>query len=167
MREHSFIRDAQPGDIAGVITIYNHAIEAGFQTAFTDPFDEESGAAFFAAHSPDRYPLFVHVLENQVVGWASITPYRQGRKAFRYTVEVSYFVHHDHLSVGIGSALLEHTLNACKELGYKTAIAIILSKNTPSISMVEKFGFAKWAHLPAVADFDGEACDHVYYGLKL
>ena len=161
------IRKAVTVDIPAVVAIYNQAIAARFQTAFMEQFSDEAGHAFFVGHLTNEYPLFVYEKAGTVAGWASISPYRQGRSAFRYTVEVSYFVHSDYFGQGVGSALLQHVLNACKGLGYKTAIAIILSRNAPSISIVEKFGFEKWAYLPDVADFDGEECSHLYYGKKL
>ena len=82
-------------------------------------------------------------------------------------MEISYFIDAAYQGRGIGSALLTYGIRACKDLGYKTALAIILDKNTASIKLMEKFGFQKWAELPGVADFDGVECGHVYYGLNL
>ncbi len=161
------IRSATSKDIESVVAIYNQAISAGFQTAFTELQSVEERKAWFNEHLDSRYPIFVYMTDEKIVGWFSIAPYRSGRAALRFTLEISYFIDSAYQGRGIGSSLLTYGIRACKDLGYKTALAIILDKNTASIKMMEKFGFRKWAELPGVADFDGVECGHVYYGLNL
>ena len=161
------IRTARYEDLEAIVAIYNQAIDAQFQTGFMQRISVDERIAWFTEHTPDKYPLFVYVVNDVVAGWLSISPYRAGRGALRYSVELSYFVHNEYRHKGIGSQLLVYAINACRQLNYKTAIAIILDKNVASINLMEKFGFHKWAHLPGVADFDGVECDHVYYGMKL
>jgi len=161
------IRLAQPGDIESVVEIYNQAIEAKFQTAFTDKLDIAERTEWFSQFQDDQYPLFVYTEGEQVTGWLSVAPYRQGRGALRYTAEISYYIHTGHQRMGIGQKLLLHALDSCRLLNYKTVLTIILDKNLASIGLMEKFGFEKWAFLPGVADFDGVECGHVYYGLRL
>ena len=161
------IRLAKQEDIESVVEIYNQAIDAKFQTAFTEKLDKVEKLEWFSQFRDSQYPMFVYTESEKVVGWFSVTPYRQGRGALRYTVEISYYIHAHHQRKGIGQKLLQHALDACRQLNYKTAIAIILDKNIPSIRLMEKFGFEKWGHLPFVADFDGVECGHVYYGLRL
>ncbi|HEY8804810.1 MAG TPA: hypothetical protein VIM42_06845 [Clostridium sp.] len=33
--------------------------------------------------------------------------------------------------------------------------------------LLEIFEFKEWGCLPGIADFDGEICSHLYYGLKI
>ncbi len=161
------IRIAQHGDLERIIEIYNQAIAAKFQTGFTESVKLEERAAWFYDHAPDKYPLFVYEMDNKVAGWLSVSPYRAGRGAFRYTAEISYFVHADYRKMGVASQLLVFGINACRQLHYKTLVAIVLDMNVASMKLMEKFGFHKWAMLPGVADFDGVECGHVYYGMKL
>ncbi len=161
------IRTAQFKDLESIVEIYNQAIDAKFQTGFTERVRVEDRVGWFYEHTPDKFPLLVYVVDDVVAGWLTISPYRAGRGALRYTVEISYFVHSSYKKMGIGSQLLVYGINAARQLHYKTAIAIILDKNEASVKLVEKFGFHRWAFLPGVADFDGEECNHVYYGMKL
>lgn len=161
------IRLATYDDIESVVEIYNQAIDTGFQTGFMERLSVADRAGWFKEHLGKAYPIFVYILDSKVVGWFSISPYRSGRAALRYTVEISYFVDNAYLHKGIGTQLVKYGLNACRELNYKTAIAIILDKNIPSIKLVEKFGFEKWAFLPGIADFGGVECSHLYYGIKM
>ena len=161
------IRPAVYDDIEGVVEIYNQAIDAHFQTAFLERLTVADREEWFREHLGTAFPLFVYELDGKVVGWFSISPYRAGRAALRHTVEISYFVHNAYFNKGIGSQLLEHGLSACRSLGYRTAIAIILERNIPSIQLMKKFDFDMWAFLPEVAEFDGVVCSHLYYGVKL
>ena len=158
------IRVAKIEDIVSITEIYNQAIDARFQTAFTERVTIEERTVWFNGHTEGAYPVFVYVIDEKVVGWVSISPYRSGRAALRFCVEISYFVHQDHQRKGIGSQVLEHAVKACRDLHYRAVLAIILDKNESSIRLIEKAGFEKWGYLPGVADFDGVVCGHVYYG---
>ena len=161
------IRTAHFNDLETIVEIYNQAIDAKFQTGFTERVSVDDRIEWFNEHTPDKYPLFVYIVDDKVAGWLSVSPYRAGRGALRYSVEISYFIDAGHRKKGIASQLLVYAINACRQLNYRTALAIILDKNTASINLMEKFSFQKWGFLPGVADFDGVECSHVYYGMKL
>ena len=160
-------RIANIKDLEKITEIHNQAIFSKFATADTIEFKSEDRSDWFYSHRHDTYPIFVYELNNTVVGWISISPYRYGRKALRYTAEISYFIHNDFKHIGIGSKLIEHVLNESKTLNLKTLFAIILDRNIASINLLKKFGFVEWGHMPDVADFDGEECGHVYYGRRI
>ncbi len=161
------IRNAKIEDLESIVAIYNQAIDAGFQTAFTERLPTAERVGWFNEHSMEAYPLFVFEQDGKIAGWLSISNYRSGRAALRYAVEVSYFIDKDHQGKGLGTLLLDHGVKVCRDLGYKTMLAIILEPNTASTKLLENAGFQKWAYLPAIADFDGVECSQVYYGLKL
>lgn len=62
---------------------------------------------------------------------------------------------------------MKYSEELSKELGYTTAIAIVLDENLRSKSMFEKMNYKKWGILPSVAEIDGVKVDHVYFGKKL
>lgn len=161
------MRTAQIKDTKSIVDIYNQAVRAGFETADTEEVDVKDRSDWFEKHKPDTYPIYVYEIDNKVVGWVSVSPYREGRKALSYTAEISYYIHKDFKRQGIGSELVRCVVGKCKELGYKSLFAIILDKNIASIKLMEKHGFEKWAHLPNIADFNGVECGHVYYGLRI
>ena len=137
MKKGHLICLANITDLEAITGIYNYAISSAFETADTVPFHWKKRKGWFNSHIPEKYPVFVYKILDTVAGWASISPYRKGRKALRLTVEVSYYVHPDFRRQGIGSRLLAYALEA---------------------------GFQQWGHLPGIADFDGDVCGHVYYG---
>lgn len=161
------IRIAGLDDLKSIADIYQSAIEAGFETADTKAKEWKESLDWFQQHDPRRHPVFVCCMDGIITGWLSISPYRAGRAALRFTVEISYYVHPEYKRRGIGTRLIEHAITESQKLNYKTLIAIVLDKNENSIRLLKKSGFDQWAFLPRVADFDGVQCSHVYFGLNI
>ncbi|MBI9034112.1 MAG: N-acetyltransferase [Bacteroidales bacterium] len=161
------IRKAQLDDLEDILTIYNQAIKTKTATADTEPQSINDRIDWFHEHTQDKYPIYVAENDGDVIGWISISPYRCGRKALSATAEISYYVHADYSGMGIGSALIQYVLNKCSKLGLENLFAIILDKNINSINLMKKFNFQQWAFMPNIADFDGEKCGQVYYGINL
>jgi len=161
------IRLAQPDDLPTIVNIYNQSIPSQQSTADTELVQVEDRKAWFEEHLPDKYPIFVAEIDDQVAGWCSLSAYRPGRMALRFTAEISYYIASEHQRKGIGKALIQHAITACPALQLKSLIAIILERNTASQNILKKMGFEKWGHLPQVADFDGEETGHVYYGMRM
>jgi phosphinothricin acetyltransferase len=161
------IRLAKKSDLESLVEIYNQAIVKGKCTADTETFTVEERISWFEEHQSLEYPLYVYEVDDKVVGYLYFSGYRPGRKAMRFTAEVSYYIHNEHQGKGIGSKFMNFAIEKASELNYKTLIAILLEWNTPSVKLLEAFGFEKWGRLPNIADFDGELCSHLFYGLKL
>ena len=161
------IRNAAIKDLAEIVNIYNCAIHSKFETADTSSIHWKKKIGWFKKHKPDTYPIFVYDINGIVAGWISLSPYREGRKALRFTIEISYYVHPAFKQKGIGSNLLEHAIESSRALNYKTLLAIVLDRNQASINLLMKYGFLQWGQLPDIADFDSAECGHVYYGLRI
>jgi len=160
------IRKATIADLSKLTTIYNQAIQAR-QTADTLPVTVADRKSWFDSHQEANFPLFVVEKASVVCGYATLSKYRGGRPALRYAVEVSYYLDHAYQRQGLGTMLLKYALETSKKLGFKHAVAILLDTNLPSIGLLEKFGFVKWGHLPAIGEIDGNVCGHLYYGKHL
>ena len=161
------IRLAAVEDIPAITEIYNQAIALKSATADISPVSEDSRRIWLAEHRADRYPVLVAEGPDAVMGYSSLSPYRPGRMALRYTAEISYYIHEDFRGLGVGSRLIEQAIELCSELRIKTLFAILLDINSDSVYILEKFGFQKWGHMPDVADFGGAECGHLYYGRRV
>jgi len=157
------IRIATPTDLPRLVEIYNQAIASHTATGDIIPFNVATRQAWFDAHTPEAYPIYVCETEAQVVGYLSISPYRD-RPALARTAEVSYYVDYGQHGKGIGSALMEHALQDAHRTGKKVFLAIVLEWNTASLRLLEKFGFERWGHLLNVAELDDRLCGQYYYG---
>jgi L-amino acid N-acyltransferase YncA len=158
------IRFAQWEDLPAIVDIYNQSIPSRQSTGDTSPLRVEDRLAWFREHRPETQPIFVADVDGQTAGWCSLSAYRPGRAAFRFTREISYYIASRYHRRGIGSALTEHALAACPALQVRHLFAIVLEGNEASLRLLEKMGFAQWGYLPRVADFDGKEVGHLYYG---
>ena len=161
------IRKADISDLPNIVAIYNQAIPTRRSTANTIPWTVESRTAWFIEHEPDKHPIFVAEVDGKVVGWCSLSVYRPGRLALRFTAEISYYIDSNFQQQGVGSTLISHALNVCPILNIKNIIAVIIDRNEPSRKLLEKLGFEQWAYLPRVLDFDGQEFGEYYYGLRV
>jgi L-amino acid N-acyltransferase YncA len=157
-------RLAQIDDLPAIVDIYNQSIPSQRSTGDTQPLRVEDRITWFGEHRPDEHPIFVAEVEGQVAGWCSLSAYRPGRVALRFTAEISYYIALAFHRQGIGTALIKHALAACLALQIRHLFAIVLEGNEASLKLLEKMGFEQWGYLPRVADFDGKEVGHLYFG---
>lgn len=161
------IRAAISTDLPSIVAIYNQAILKKGQTADLDEQKVEDKMAWFESHSPERYPIFVATQDNRVVGWASLSPYREGRKALMRTAELSLYLDEHYIGKGIGSTLMQQALADAKQLNYTNIIAVIIASNEKSIGLFTKFNFTLWGLLPGIVEIGEQRLNHCIYGRKL
>lgn len=161
------IRIAQIADLPAIVAIYNQSIPGRRSTGDLDPISQEDRMAWFMAHNAETHPVFVAEINNEIAGWCSISAYRPGRLALRFTAEISYYIGTPFHRKRVATALISHAMDVCPQIRIKTLIAIVLERNEASIRLMEKLGFQKWGLLPRVADFDGEECGHLYFGVRV
>jgi phosphinothricin acetyltransferase len=147
------IRVANYNDLFAINEIYNQAIDTKSSTADLVHISITERIKWFDEHSDSKYPVFVYQIDDKVVGWMSVSPYRKGRKALDSVVEVSYYLDKNYQRRGIGSNFIEYILNKSSKYSFKFIICIILEINTGSIKLLEKFGFERWAYLPQIGKF--------------
>ena len=157
------IRIAKTEDLDAVVEIYNQAIAAGAKTADITPFSLDDRKSWFNGHTHDKHPILVAEEAKSVIGYLTISDYRPGRMALRYTAEVSYFVHFEHHHKGIASSLLQYAIDMCPSLQIKTLFGVVVD----SIRLLEKYGFEKWGCMPRIVEFDGVEYGHLHYGLRI
>lgn len=167
------IRDAIAADLPAIVDIYNSTIACRMVTADMEPVSVESRLAWFQAHTPDHYPLWVveaepqHAEPQTVVAWLGFQAFYSGRRAYHQTAELSIYIHPNYRRQGIGRCLLQHAIHCSPVLGIKNLIGCIFAHNHPSLRLFEDFGFEQWGYLPQVAEFDGETRDLVIVGRRL
>ena len=158
------IRLAQIEDLPVLVDIYNQSIPSKHSTGDTQPLRVEDRLMWFREHLPEKHPIFVAEVDGGLAGWCSLSAYRPGRAALRFTAEISYYIALAYHLRGIGTALVEHTIAACPALQIRHLFAIVLEGNQASLKLLAKMGFEQWGYLPGVADFDGNEVGHLYYG---
>ena len=74
------------------------------------------------------------------MGWGSLSSFRS-KPGYRFTAEDSIYVHRDHRGNGIGAALLERLIEAARDGGFHSIMALIDGDNAVSVRLHERFGF--------------------------
>ena len=137
------VRSIQQTDIAEVLSIYEYYV---INSAAT--FEEEVPTLQeFTDRVNDilkKYPYLVYEENGQIIGYAYASVFRT-RVAYRFSTEVSVYVHKDHFHKGVGKALYAKLLSMLKKQGYHTAIGGLTLPNDNSIKLHEHFGFKKVA----------------------
>ena len=141
-------------DLPAIVDIYNSTIPSRMVTADTAPVTVESREAWFAAHSPERRPLWVVEHEGRIAGWASLQSF-YGRPAYDATAEVSIYLHEAMRGKGLGRQVLQYVMQQAPGLGVNRLMGIIFAHNTPSLRLFAQEGFGEWGHLPGIAMLDG------------
>ncbi len=167
MKTKPKIRIAKINDLPFIVDIYNQAIRSGTATGDMDEFNVEERVEWFREFCAYDFPIYVAVINDKVIGFATMSPYRPGRKAMNKVAELSFYVDYSFLGPGIGSALIEHSISDCNRIGKDNLLAILLDINHTSIQILKKFGFKEWGHFPNIINFNGKICGHYIYGLKV
>jgi phosphinothricin acetyltransferase len=158
------IRFAVESDLPAIVDIYNQAVSQRGATADLSPVTVGSRQKWFADHNQNSWPIWVAESDQGILGWCSLSAYRPGRMALRHTAEISYYVHESHRRRGIGSNMIQHAIDQCSALHFRSLFTLLLDINVSSIKILENFGFARWGHMPDVAEVDGKRYGHLIYG---
>ena len=161
------VRPFCPEDETAILDILNQSIVERKVTAQLTPATMAARRGWFAMHSARRTPLFVAESEGEILGWIAVTSYRGGREGFLKTCELSYYLDRHCRHQGVGSQLMAHALEACRDLGYRHALLIIFEHNLPSQGLARKFGFSLWGRFPNIVDIDGQIQDCLQMGRDL
>jgi phosphinothricin acetyltransferase len=160
------IRLATSADLPTINEIYNYYIPRSTCTYQLEPETLESRAAWFAAHPPDKYPVTVAELDGRVVGWGSLSKFRD-RAAYQPTVEASVYIHHEHHRRGIGRELLVDLIGRARAIGYHSILGGASGDQTASLALQESLGFTKVAHFKEIGYKFGRRLDVVFMQLML
>ena len=133
------IRTATRADAEAIAAIYNHEATRERTTFDLRPRSVVEQQEWLAERS-GAHSVIVAVLNGEVVGFASLSPYRP-RPAYNTSVESSVFVRRDSQRRGIGRALLEHLVALAAEGGFHSMIARIAGRNEASVALHARCGF--------------------------
>jgi len=157
------IRDVIPADTIAIAEIYNHYIlntAVTFEEVEINPSDISARIAEAMAESLP-YIVCDNAMEG-LIGYAYASKWK-GRCAYRYSVEVSVYLHPDKTGHGAGTLLYTELLKQLTNLGYHAVIGGISLPNPASIALHEKFGMIKVAHFNEIGFKFGNWVDVGYW----
>ena len=133
------IRAAVEADAEPIRQIYNHEVHHSTATFDLVPRSRQDQRSWLASRS-GAFSVLVAEWEDEVVGFASVSPYKE-RAAYRTTVEDSVYVRRDRHGLGIGRSLLLAVLDAAEASGFHAVMARIEAGGVASRALHEACGF--------------------------
>jgi phosphinothricin acetyltransferase len=134
------VRDALAADAAAMFAIYEPLIDDTFITFET----ESPGVDAFAARVDKSHEWLVADDGDRVVGYAYAAPFHE-RSAYRWSAEVSVYIHEDHRGAGVGRILLQELLKRLTDRGFVNVFGGVALPNDGSVRLFESFGFERIA----------------------
>lgn len=159
------IRTAEHRDLAAMLAIYNYEVKNGTATFDVAPREGQAAEAWYTSHNVGNHPLLVAEEGEEVLGYASLSPYRDF-DAYLQTVELSVYIAPAHRGRSVASALMDAILRLAREnADTHTVVSVIAGGNAASVRLHEKFGFTYSGTLHEVGLKFGRYLDIVNYEL--
>jgi phosphinothricin acetyltransferase len=135
------VRPATSDDVPRLTDLYNHYVRTSPATFDIEPVSLEARREW-AAHYAERGPhrLLVAERDGQLLGYACSSRFRE-KLAYRTSVEMSVYVHHDAHGQGVGSRLYERLFEQLTHEPIHRAYAGVTLPNPGSLALHRRFGF--------------------------
>ena len=135
------IRPSTPSDLPAITAIYAHAVLHGTGTFELDPPDSAEMARRRDDVLDKGLPWLVAQADDQVLGYAYANHFRP-RRAYRFCLEDSIYLHADTRGQGVGRLLLAELVGRCEAAGARQMLAVIGdAANAGSIGVHAALGF--------------------------
>ena len=159
------IRPITKDDIPSCLDIYNYEVVNGVATLDLEPRTLTEWQAWFEVHQTQEHCIIVGIMDDVVVGYASLSPYRT-KDAFKSTVELSIYIHEDYRGKGVASKLMAHILDHARVTDtLHTVVSVITAGNAASTALHERFEFTYCGLTPQVGFKHGKYQDTETYVL--
>ncbi len=151
------IEPTQPGDHRELHEAFARIVAAGegYPQAPDEPVSFEDFHTYWLA--PATAGVVARV-GGELAGAYTMKPNGVGRAA--HVANAGYFVVAEHRGAGRGEALVRHSLDAARALGFDAMQFNFVFESNPARSLYERLGFADVGRVPDV--IDGEAV-HIYW----
>jgi L-amino acid N-acyltransferase len=133
------VRLATNDDAEAIRRIYNLEVETSTVTLDLVPRTLEQQLEYLARRA-GTYVVVVAVDGDEVVGFGSLSPYRD-RPGYNATAEDSVYVHRDHQGRGLGRLLLQELIVVGAAHGFHSLIGRVAAGHTASRRLHESLGF--------------------------
>ena len=154
MQDRQNIRPVTLSDAEAITEIYNHYIKETAITFEVEPITVEEMASRIREISAN-FPYFVYEEKGKVLGYCYAHLWKQ-RAAYSKTLETTIYLDKNATRRGIGSLMVKHLIELCREQGYHALIACITEGNEASVRMHEKLGFKQVSEFKEVGQKFGQ-----------
>jgi L-amino acid N-acyltransferase YncA len=164
-------RDATEDDLPKIVEIYNFAVATRTCSCDLMPTTVASRRLSLNAHTANHRPLWVAVDSAKptlgAIGYLGFFHFMNERPGYFITADIAIYLHPDYQAKGLGTYLLDQSINHAPALGIETLTATIFASNVASLALFRKMGFQQWGFMPRVARLEGVEKDLVLVGRRL
>ena len=162
------IRKARREDCSAIAEIYNYYIEHTSVTFEETPInatdiEKRLETVLSAGHC---WLVSKSDTSGSIEGYAYSSKWRE-RSAYRYSAEISVYLHRECTARGLGSQLYQELFKELKNRGIRIVIGGVTLPNEPSVALHAKFGMHKVAHFEKVGFKFGNWLDVAYWQIDL
>ncbi|MBB6480863.1 arsinothricin resistance N-acetyltransferase ArsN1 family B [Spirochaeta isovalerica] len=155
------IRSVELTDARSICGIYNYYVTDTVITFEEETVSEEEMAGRIEKIT-STHPWFVLEEDGNVIAYAYASPWRV-RSAYRFSAELTVYVHRDWTGRGVGSKIYNHLIKNMEERGFHCLYGVIALPNDGSSGLHEKSGFTKCGHFHEVGFKFGRWIDVGYW----
>jgi phosphinothricin acetyltransferase len=127
-------------DAEAIRAIYNVEVAESTVTFDLVPRSSTEQLAWIDEHSGGHPAIVAVTDEEEVLGFASLSPYRP-RPAYAPTVEDSVYVRRDCRNLGVGRLLLTNVVALARDHGFHSVVGRIVGGHETSIALHKACGF--------------------------
>lgn len=150
-----------------ILAILNEAIANSTAVYDYKPRTLESMVTWFKAKEASQLPVLGLITDSaELAGFASYGAFRAW-PAYKYTVEHSIFIHHEHRGKGLGNKLMRALIAHAKARDVHVMVGGIDASNAGSIALHVKLGFKHSGTVSQAAFKFGRWLDLAFYQLTL
>lgn len=155
------VRSVRRNDATAVSDIYAHHVRHGVASFDQEGLSEAETLNKITQITSRTWPFLVAEQQEQVVGYAYATQFRD-RRAYAYACENSIYVAPMYLGQGIGRQLMAGLLQAAETAGFRQMIGVIGGADPASVGLHTALGFRESGRLTSVGHKFGRWLDTVY-----
>lgn len=157
------IRHASIDDSYSISEIYNYYVINTAITFEEAPVSPDDIRERIGTTQAENLPWIVIEDEAGAVGGYAYASKWKGRCAYKYSVEVTVYLHPDQGGKGHGTQLYERLFQLLRDKGFHVVIGGITLPNPASIALHEKMGLTKAGHFKEVGYKFGKWTDVGYW----
>jgi L-amino acid N-acyltransferase YncA len=155
------VRPAQSEDMAAVAAVFEHYVLDTVITFELQPPSIQDWLGKRRDLEALGWPFLVAVVEDQVIGYAYVMPWRS-KPAYRHTVENTIYLAPEHTGQGYGQRLLTELLSRARTADAREVLAVIADTGSPaSVALHRRAGFEDVGRLHNVGYKHGQWLDTV------
>jgi L-amino acid N-acyltransferase len=164
---HQLIQCQEAIHSAAILDILNEAILTSTALYDYTPRTMDSVTAWFATKRAHQFPIIGLTDDTgSLLGFASFGTFR-AFPAFKYSVEHSVYVHHEHRGRGLGAVLLRAIIAEAEKSQMHMLVGAIDADNKGSIALHQAFGFTHAGTVQEAGFKFGRWLDLAFYQKKL